>query len=55
MMVARKVAEAVEGNKRDVNLSMRSKIACHINYWFPTLIDYILKRKAMSGFEPKGD
>jgi len=52
VMVARKVAEAVEGNKRDVNLSMRSKIACHINYWFPTLIDYILKRKAMSGFEP---
>jgi short-subunit dehydrogenase len=55
VIVARKVVEAVENNKRDVNLSIRSKIACHINYWFPTLIDYILKRKAMSGFKPKSD
>jgi short-subunit dehydrogenase len=55
VVVAQKIIEAVESSKRDVNLSLRSKIACHINYWVPALIDYILKRKAMSGFKPKGD
>ena len=47
IIVAQKIVEAIEKNKRDVNLSIRSKIACHINYWIPTLIDFILKRKAM--------
>ena len=55
IVVAQKIIEAVESSRRDVNLSLRSKIACHINYWVPALIDYILKRKAMSGFKSKGD
>jgi short-subunit dehydrogenase len=47
IIVAQKILEAIEHNNRDLNLSVRSKIACHINYWIPTLIDFILKRKAM--------
>ena len=53
--VAQKILEAIENNKRDLDLSIRSKIACHINYWIPTLIDFILKRKAMSVLDLKND
>ena len=55
VVAAEKLVEAVENNKRDVDLSIRSKIANHINYWVPSFLDFILKRKAMSGLKRDSD
>jgi short-subunit dehydrogenase len=55
LVVAQKVVEAVENKKREVVLSLRSKIANHINYWAPAFLDLILKRKAMSGYKREND
>jgi short-subunit dehydrogenase len=55
IVVAQKIVEAVENKKRDVILSLRSKIVNHINYWAPAFLDIILKRKAMSGYKRDSD
>jgi short-subunit dehydrogenase len=55
IFVAQKIVEAVENKKRDVILSLRSKIVNHINYWAPAFLDIILKRKAMSGYKRDSD
>ena len=55
VIAAQKLVEAIEKNDRDVDLSFRSKIANHINYWVPGFLDIILKRKAISGFEHDND
>tara|TARA_Y100001934_G_C12305309_1_gene752102 strand:- start:142 stop:945 length:804 start_codon:yes stop_codon:yes gene_type:complete len=46
-IAAQKLIVAIENKKRESDLSLRSKIACHINYWVPSVLDYILKKKAM--------
>lgn len=43
--VARKIISASRKAKREVILSLRTRAACHLNYWAPRLFDYILGRR----------
>lgn len=40
--VAKKIIDASKKCKRETLLSLRAKIAFHLNYWFPRLLDSIL-------------
>ena len=42
---AKKIVEASLRRKRDVVLSLKTRVAIHLNYWFPALSDKILARK----------
>ena len=50
-VVAQKLVVAMENKRRDADLSLRSKIAGHINFLAPTVLDYYLKKKAMGEYE----
>jgi len=43
--VAQKIVQASIGKKTNMELSLRTCVACHINYWAPRLFDHILGRK----------
>jgi len=43
--VAQKIVQASIGQKTNVELSPRTRIACHLNYLMPRLLDRILSRK----------
>jgi uncharacterized protein len=51
VVAAQKLVMAVENKRRDADLSFRSRIACHINYWAPAVLDFVLKKKAMDGYK----
>ena len=44
LVVAQKIVESVENKKREVILSLRSKITSQINYWVPAFFDFILEK-----------
>ena len=46
--IARKVIDASINRKKEVTLSLRTKIAYHLNYWAPGLIDLIIKQRLKS-------
>lgn len=41
---AQKIIEASKNRKRETLLSFRAKLAFHLNYWFPSLLDSLLTR-----------
>ena len=43
-VVARKIFDASKKSKRETILSFRAKIAVHLNYWLPSLLDFLLIR-----------
>ena len=42
--VAQKIFDASKKSKREVILSFKAKMAVHLNYWFPSLLDFILSK-----------
>lgn len=46
--IAGKIVDASANRKREVTLSLRTRIAYHLNYWSPSLVDFILKHKLKS-------
>jgi len=46
--VAETIVRASIQRRRTVTLSMRTKIAHHLSYWFPRIVDLLLERKMRS-------
>ena len=42
--IAKRILKASRLNTRNVEISYRSKIARHLNYWIPSLFDKVLEK-----------
>lgn len=41
---AKRLIQASEKSEREVTVSFRTRVAIHLNYWFPSVLDKILER-----------